>query len=143
MAVDMLSLLPSRPPAAALDMPNRILLWSMRQWLRSALADQLVTPGLAASLESLGMSEMAAPVAVYMDEAAAAWPERLRLLPVGCGCPIGYDEWLLLSCVADAGCNARDAFDGRLCEMIGPSQRDRLWRAAVRLAEVAGRPTHW
>src|SRR3546814_4922998 len=45
-----------------------------------------------------GVQTCALPI---LDEAAAAWPERLRFFPVGCGCPISYDEWLLLTCLAD------------------------------------------
>src|SRR3546814_15755796 len=74
-----------------------------------------------------------------MDEAANAWPERLRLHPAHCGCPISYDESLLLACVADASRDARSAFDARLHEMIGQSMRDRMWRAAVGLARMIGR----
>src|SRR3546814_2204779 len=47
---------------------------------------------------------------------------------------ISYDEWLLLTCLADAGRDARRAFNARLREMIGASMRCRLWNAAVRLA---------
>src|SRR3546814_3396359 len=111
----------------------------MREWLRAALAGESVTPTRRASLESIGMPDLAAPMAQYMDEAAAAWPERLRFFPVGCGCPISYDEWLLLTCLADAGRDARRAFNARLREMIGASLRCRLWNAAVRLAIAAGR----
>src|SRR3546814_11344134 len=78
-----------------------------------------------------------------MDEAANAWPERLRLHPARCGCPISYDESLLLACVADASRDARSAFDARLHEMIGQSMRDRMWRAAVGLARMIGRLPGW
>src|SRR3546814_2360437 len=79
-----------------------------------------------------GVQTCALPI---LDEAAAAWPERLRFFPVGCGCPISYDEWLLLTCLADAGRDARRAFNARLREMIGASMRCRLWNAAVRRSE--------
>lgn len=141
MSIDLLCLLPTRPPVAALNIRNRMLLWSMRSWLKAALAGEAVTPALRAGLESFGMPDLAAPIAVFMEEATAAWPERLRLFPVGCGCPVSYDEWLLLACLSDASHGARAAFDARLMEMIGQSMRDRLWQTTVRLAVAAGRPS--
>lgn len=138
MAIDVQTLLPSRPPVAALGMLNRILLWAVREWLRAAMAREAVTPALRAGLETAGMAELAGPVAELMEEATAAWPEKLRLHPVHCGCPVSYDEWLLLGCVTDARRGARGAFDARLAEMIGQSMRDRIWRAATRLAAAAG-----
>src|SRR3546814_13832109 len=59
-----------------------------------------------------------------------------------CGCPISYDESLLLACVADASRDARSAFDARLHEMIGQPMRDRMWRAAVGLARMIRRYAH-
>src|SRR3546814_18449717 len=78
-----------------------------------------------------------------MDEAANAWPERLRLHPARCGCPISYDESLLLACVADASRDARSAFDAWLHEMNDQSMRDRLLRAQVGLARLVGRFADW
>ena len=139
MAVDVMTLLPARPPLFALDLPDRLLLWAMREWLAAALSRKPVTPALRKGLDSFGLGETAAAVARFMDEAANAWPERLRLHPARCGCPISYDESLLLACVADASRDARSAFDARLHEMIGQSMRDRMWRAAVGLAKMIGR----
>lgn len=141
MAVDVLTLLPSRPPVAALGMANRIMLWSMREWLRAAIAGEAVTPAIRRGLESFGMPDLAAPMAQFMEEASAAWPERLRLHPTGCGCPVSYDEWLLLRCLTDAGRNERETFDTRLREMINLPTRNKLWRLAVQLAVAAGRPS--
>jgi hypothetical protein len=138
--MDIAILLPSPPPVGALDLPNRILLWSMREWLAAAISGKAVTANLRQGLDCLGMPQIGGAVAQFMDEAANAWPEQLRLYPSRCGCPISYDEWLLLSCIADAGRRDRCAFDQRLCEMIGRSTRDRLWFAAGRLARSAGHP---
>lgn len=138
MAIDVQTLLPARPPVAALGMFNRILLWAIREWLRAAMAREAVTPALRAGLETAGMAELAGPVAELMEEATAAWPEKLRLHPVHCGCPVSYDEWLLLRCLADARRGARPEFDARLEEMIGRTARDRIWRAVTRIAAAAG-----
>jgi len=132
------SLLPARPPAAALELSDRIILWSMREWLRAALAGDPVTLALKSGLEGIGLPDMAGPVACFMEEATQSWPERLRLFPTGCGCPISYDEWLLLGCIGDAARKNRCAFDLRLCEMLAAGQRASLWRAASRLAAATG-----
>src|SRR3546814_2986366 len=67
MAVDVMTLLPSRPPLFALDLPDRLLLWAMREWLAAALARKPVTPALRKGLDSFGLGETASAVARYMD----------------------------------------------------------------------------
>lgn len=139
MDASLLSLLPDRPPPAALDFGDRLLLVSMRHWLKAAQSGQPVTASLRRGLIHFGAAETAGAVSAFMEEAAAAWPEALRLYPLGCGCIISDDEWLLIALVRDAGRRDRNAFDWRVSEMIGRSARDRLWAAAARLAANAGR----
>lgn len=135
MALDVLALLPARPPVAALEAFDRILLWSFREWLRAALSGAPVTAAVRANLDRVGLPELAAPVAQFMEVVTAAWPERMRLHPVGCGCAITYDEWLLLACLSDCALGDHDGFHERLADMIGASARSRIWTAARRLAQ--------
>lgn len=139
MTPDLLFLLLDKPPPAALDFVDRLLLASMRHWLKAARTGQPVTAALRVGLEHFGMSEAAGSVSAFMEEAGVAWPDPLRLYPLGCGCVISDDEWLLLALLRDAARGARTDFDWRLSEMVGLSARNRLWDTARRLARVAGR----
>src|SRR3546814_18232014 len=114
---------------------------SRRRHTRCALVTGVQTCALPI-FDSFGLGETASAVARFMDEAANALPERLRLHPARCGCPISYDESLLLACVADASRDARSAFDSRLHAMSGKSMRDRIWRGPVGLARMIGRLPH-
>ncbi len=133
MALDMAIFLPHRPVPATLDMEDRITLWCLRTWLCCAQSGKSPRRALFHGLMPLGLESWSRTVGLFMEAAVSAWPEPLRMHPVGCGCPISYDESLLLFCVDTAALGARAPFDAVLADMTAAAERDRLWSAARRL----------
>ena len=133
MATDMAIFLPHRPLAASLDMEDRIILWSLRTWLCCAHSGKSPRTALFHGLAPFGLEGWSRTVGPFMEAAIAAWPDPLRLHPIGCGCAISYDESLLLFCTETALLGARAPFDAVLKDMAGQAERDRLWGAARRL----------
>src|SRR3546814_18445862 len=70
MDVDVMTLLPSQPPLFALDLPDRLLLWAMRDWLAADLARKTVTPAPRTGLDRFWMGATASAVARFHAEAA-------------------------------------------------------------------------
>lgn len=122
------SLLPAARPVPAAPEAAR-LVRAMRLWVACARRSQSPRPLL---LPLLGPA--AAPLARFMEQVVAAWPDPLAVMPP-CACRLTHDEALLLALLGQAHADDREAAEQELCDLFAPDERARLWRAARHLAD--------
>lgn len=122
------------PPVSALGEEARIQIKAARMWVVLARHHRNPRPVLSSLLGS------ASPrFCLLMEHVAAAWPDPFTSHPP-CACAVTPDESTLLALLDFAARDRRDSADALLADMLAPSERARLWTAAVRVAEP-GWPT--
>ncbi len=123
-ALTVLSFTP--PPVAALAEEARIQLKAARMWVMLARHHRNPKPVLASLLGGT-----TAAFCTLMEALVTAWPEAFTAYPP-CACAVSPDEATLLDLLTQASEGQRDEADALLKDMLPPSDRQRLWAAAIR-----------
>jgi hypothetical protein len=114
------------PPVAACSEEARILLKAARMWVMLARHQRNPKPVLASLLGSA-----TGPFCALMEQLVTAWPDAFTSFPP-CAAAVSPDEATLLDLLAHASEGQRDAADMLLKDLLPPSDRGRLWVAAIR-----------
>ncbi|MEO9634728.1 MAG: hypothetical protein ABJF89_12940 [Parasphingorhabdus sp.] len=76
--------------------------------------------------DRLGGERAATRILILAETIGAAWPERFQIGRPCCSLTTPEEIWLIASIRLAAGGN-RPAFDSLSCEMIGESERERIY----------------
>lgn len=114
------------PPVAALSEEARIQLRAARMWVMLARHHRNPKP----VLESL-LGGKTAAFCTLMEQLVTAWPDAFTSYPP-CGCAVSPDEATMLDLLACATEGQKGDADALLQDLLPPSDRARLWAAAVR-----------
>ncbi len=118
------------PPVAALSEESRIQLKAARMWVMLARHHRNPRPVLAGLLGGT-----TAAFCLLMEQLVSAWPDAFTSYPP-CASSVSPDEAGLLDLLALASEGQREAANRLLSDLLPPSDRARLWAAAVRAAVV-------
>jgi hypothetical protein len=114
------------PPVAALAEEARIQLKAARMWVMLARHHRNPKPVLASLL-----GDTTAAFCTLMEQLVTAWPDAFTTYPP-CASGVSPDEAGLLDLLACATEGQREAADRLLSDLLPPSDRARLWSAAIR-----------
>lgn len=114
------------PPVAALSNDARIQLRAARMWVMLARHHRNPKPVLANLLGST-----TAAFCTVMEQLVTAWPDAFTAYPP-CALAVSPDEATLLDLLALASEGQHDEADALLHDLLPPSDRARLWAAAIR-----------
>lgn len=114
------------PPVAALADEARIQLKAARMWVMLARHHRNPKPVLGSLLGGA-----TAAFCTLMEQLVTAWPDAFTCLPP-CASAVSPDEATLLDLLALAGKGQREEADALLQDLLPPSDRARLWAAAIR-----------
>jgi hypothetical protein len=114
------------PPVAALSDEARILLRAARMWVMLARHHRNPKPVLGSLLGGT-----TAAFCTLLEQLVTAWPDAFTSYPP-CASVVSPDEASLLDLLALASEGQRDQADALLKDLLPPSDRARLWTAAVR-----------
>jgi hypothetical protein len=114
------------PPVAALPEEARIQLKAARMWVMLARHHRNPRPVIASLLGA------ATPAfCTLMEQLVTAWPDAFTTFPP-CASQLAPDESSLIDLLALASEGQREAADSLLQDLLPPSDRARLWAAAIR-----------
>lgn len=111
------------PPLAALEPHERLTLRAARLWVMLASRRDNPRPALERLLGS-----GAGRFGWLMERLASAWPDAFTTYPC-CATTLSSDESTLVALLRDAATGDAREFDTRLSDLLGPSERRRLWDA--------------
>jgi hypothetical protein len=114
------------PPVAALSDEARIQLRAARMWVMLARHHRNPKPVLGSLLGGT-----TAAFCTLMEQLVTAWPDAFTTYPP-CACAVSPDEASLLDLLSHASEGRRDEADLLLHDLLPPSDRSRLWQAAIR-----------
>ena len=114
------------PPVATLPEEARIQLKAARMWVMLARHHRNPRPVIASLLGA------ATPAfCTLMEQLVTAWPDAFTCFPP-CASQLAPDESSLIDLLALASEGQREAADSLLQDLLPPSDRARLWAAAIR-----------
>jgi hypothetical protein len=116
------------PPVAVLAEEARIQLKAARMWVMLARHHRNPKPVLASLLGST-----TAAFCTLMEQLVTAWPDAFTTYPP-CASSVSPDEAGLIELLALASEGRREGAEALLQDLLPPSDRSRLWAAAVRAA---------
>lgn len=111
------------PPMAMLEPHERLLLRAARVWVMLASRRDNPRPALERLLGS-----GAGRFGWLMERLASAWPDAFTTYPC-CAVTLSSDEATLLALLRDAAEGDAREFHLRLSDLLGQSERSRLWNA--------------
>lgn len=114
------------PPVAALAEEARIQLKAARMWVMLARHHRNPKPVLGSLL-----GHTTAAFCTLMEQLVTAWPDAFTTYPP-CASAVSPDEAGLLELLALASEGQREQADALLEDLLPPSDRARLWAAAIR-----------
>lgn len=114
------------PPVSALSEEARIHLKSARMWVMLARHHRNPKPVLGSLLGGT-----TAAFCTLMEQLVTAWPDAFTCLPP-CAASVSPDEASLLDLLTLASEGLRADADALLQDLLPPSDRARLWAAAIR-----------
>jgi hypothetical protein len=114
------------PPVAALSDEARIQLRAARMWVMLARHHRNPKPVLASLL-----GDVTAAFCTLMEQLVTAWPDAFTAYPP-CASAVSPDETALLDLLALASEGQRENAYALLQDLLPPSDRARLWAAAIR-----------
>jgi len=114
------------PPVAALSEEARVQLRAARMWVMLARHHRNPKPVLASLL-----GNTTAAFCTLMEQLVTAWPDAFTTYPP-CASGVSPDEATLLDLLTLAGEGQREEADALLQDLLPPSDRARLWSAAIR-----------
>lgn len=119
------------PPVPALAAEARIHLKAARMWVMLARHQRNPRPVIASLLGA------ATPAfCTLMEQVVTAWPDAFTTYPP-CAVGVTPDEATLLSLLDLASQGQRAHADALLADLLPPSDRARLWSAAIRSTPFA------
>ena len=114
------------PPVAVLSEEARIQLKAARMWVMLARHHRNPKPVLASLLGST-----TAAFCTLMEQLVTAWPDAFTTYPP-CAAAVSPDEATLIDLLACATEGQKGNADALLQDLLPPSDRARLWAAAIR-----------
>jgi hypothetical protein len=118
------------PPVAALGDDARIQLKAARMWVMLARHHRNPKPVLGSLL-----GDTTAAFCTLMEQLVTAWPDSFTTYPP-CASAVSPDEAGLIELLGLASEGRREGAEALLRDLLPPSDRSRLWAAAVRATPV-------
>lgn len=118
----------------SLTSEQRLLLWGIRQWMRSRCHSIAPRSMLHQAFAGFGAQDMAPALCLFMEVAAAAWPDPMQ---TGLPCirqPLTPDECLIVDMIDRIARGDEQGFILLVRDFLGPTAIARLKPLAARIA---------